>query len=134
MSRLKIINKKGEVFNALYDDKYSKEVCSHKWYIQKKGKKAYVRSTQCKERFYLHRLILGFPKDKVIDHINGNTLDNRESNLRACLTRENSRNRGLSKNNTSGFKGVYFSRVTNSWAAHIKYMYKSYSKSGFQHH
>ena len=40
----------------------------------------------------LHRIIMGNPKDAVIDHINHNTLDNRKSNLRVCSQAENMRN------------------------------------------
>ena len=58
-------------------------------------------------RYYLSRLIMGEPKGMLVDHVNGDTLDNRRSNLRVCSKGENGRNRKVaSKNNTSGFKGV----------------------------
>jgi len=60
----------------------------------------------------LHRYILGFKKgDPIVDHKNGNPLDNRKSNLRSCTNAENLRNRGKTKNNKSGYKGVSWAQV-----------------------
>jgi hypothetical protein len=54
----------------------------------------------------LHRIIMNPPQDKQIDHKNRNRLDNRRTNLRICTVSENQMNRGKTKSNTSGFKGV----------------------------
>lgn len=56
----------------------------------------------------LARLIKGLePGNPLeVDHINGNPLDNRRINLRVCPHAKNMLNRRMSKNNTSGFKGV----------------------------
>ena len=69
----------------------------------------------------LHRTIMGAKKGEHVDHINGDTLDNRKSNLRICTNAENSRNSKISKNNTSGFKGVMFvnERRRKKWVARI---------------
>jgi len=69
----------------------------------------------------LHRIIMNAPKGVIIDHINGNTLDNRKCNLRICTHSQNSCNSKRRVDNTSGYKGVTFRKgsKTNKWAAHI---------------
>jgi len=54
----------------------------------------------------LHRIIMSPPDNLQIDHINKNTLDNRRCNLRVCTNSENQMNRGKTRSNTSGYKGV----------------------------
>lgn len=55
----------------------------------------------------MHRLIMGNPEGMCVDHINGDTLDNRKENLRICTMSENSMNRKLRSDSQSGYKGVY---------------------------
>lgn len=54
----------------------------------------------------LHRLITGAPAGVLVDHINGDKLDNRRQNLRLCNHSENMQNRKMHKNNRLGIKGV----------------------------
>lgn len=54
-----------------------------------------------------------------IDHINGNTLDNRRSNLRIVTHTENMWNKDNYKNNTSGIKGVHLNKK-GLWVARIQ--------------
>lgn len=56
-----------------------------------------------------------------VDHINGDTSDNRLSNLRESTKMENSYNRGCPANNTSGFKGVFWHRRRARWGAKIRH-------------
>lgn len=58
----------------------------------------------------LHRQIMDAPKNKVVDHIDHNLLDNRKINLRICLKRENCWNRKASKRNKTGVNGVYLGK------------------------
>lgn len=71
------------------------------------------------KKTYLHHLIIGKKEGLVIDHVNGDKLDNRAKNLRHVSQRENCLNRKLNKNNTSGHKGVLFDSRINKWCARI---------------
>jgi AP2 domain-containing protein/HNH endonuclease len=68
----------------------------------------------------LHRLIMNAPADKEVDHINGDTLDNRRCNLRICSHKENLRNQKLPKNSKSGYKGVTWYKRIKKWRSHIR--------------
>lgn len=79
-----------------------------------------------RKKYLAHRVIwkmvTGQDPDTV-DHINGNPRDNRWSNLRSVEQSINSRNCRLSKNNTSGVNGVYWSSKHRKWCAvlHVDY-------------
>ena len=68
----------------------------------------------------MHRLIIDCPVNMQTDHINGNGLDNRKSNLRVCYNYQNARNQKLRPNSNSGFKGVSLIKDRNKWVAQIK--------------
>ena len=73
----------------------------------------------------LHRVIMNVNDPKTdVDHINGNKLDNRKSNLRLCNRSQNCMNRGKPSNNSSGFKGVSFDKQKQKYHAYIKLNYK----------
>jgi hypothetical protein len=72
----------------------------------------------------LHRLVgtafIVNPDDKLyIDHIDNCKTNNHFSNLRWATVKENSMNSKISKNNTSGCKGVCYNKRINKWCARI---------------
>jgi hypothetical protein len=70
----------------------------------------------------MHRRVLGLPKARpLVDHINGNGLDNQRGNLRTCTTSQNGFNRGAQANNkSSGVKNVYWHKQRGYWCVRVK--------------
>lgn len=58
-------------------------------------------------------------RNYVVDHIDGNTDNNLESNLRVCTQTDNCKNKAIRSNNTSGEQGVFYSKKCNKWYAYI---------------
>lgn len=87
-----------------------------------------------KGRYYAHRLAWIYVYGDFIghiDHINEDKNDNRISNLRLCDKPRNMQNRGKQVNNTSGFKGVTFSKQTGKWIVQIWAFGKKQCIGGF---
>lgn len=78
--------------------------------IKKKGKLHLIR---------LHRIIADAPDGKLVDHINGDTLDNRRNNLRLVTIAQNGHNRSLSSKNKSGVTGVFWFEKRGKWLVNI---------------
>lgn len=103
---------------ALVDDEDFEKLNSYKWYATKNGTKYYASkggtmlNGKSLKKVYMHRFILNNPTRLVVDHIDGNSLNNQKFNLRQCTKRQNSLNQGKNSNNKSGYKGVcYFKGV-----------------------
>ena len=96
------------------------------WYLNPDGYWSSGRNEEGKTKHYLmHRLIMNCPKGLEVDHINGDKLDNRRSNLRICTRQQNARNITVKKQNaTSVYRGVSLNRQQggryNYWFAAIK--------------
>lgn len=115
--------KSGDV--ALIDD-CDAELLNYRWFQQQRPR-AYVFRTYSEKgkgrSEFLHRAVMarvaGRPLDKKeeVDHISGDHLDNRRSNLRLATRAQNMINSGLRRNNTSGYKGVSWSKAARKWIA-----------------
>lgn len=66
-----------------------------------------------------------FDKTLIPDHLSRDTNDNRKCNIILKNNKDNCKNRGLSKANSSGKTGVSFSKVKNMWTAYITVNYKT---------
>lgn len=87
-----------------------------KWRTVFKLSKPYLfTGNQNSERIYFHRLVMNNPSEQV-DHISGDTLDNRKSNLRIVSIQENMCNLKKKSNNTSGIRGVSLNKTRNRWS------------------
>lgn len=95
------------------------------WYAKKDGRTFYaVRNIRLPDgrqaNVYLHREIMKVSKGEEVDHQDGDGLHNLPENLRTCSRLENTQNRSIRRDNTSGFKGVSFDRVKGKWSARIQ--------------
>lgn len=67
----------------------------------------------------IHRIIMGKKEGLVVDHINGDKLDNRLQNLRFVTIKENTYNRKKKRNCTSKYKGVFWNSKNRNWRSAI---------------
>lgn len=103
-------------------------LAKYSWSIQSKG---YAQTIVCHDKkptaILMHRVIMNAPKSMWVDHINGDTLDNRRSNLRLCTSSQNHQNCGKQINNKTGYKGVCGRLPANKkFLASIQSNYKLY--------
>lgn len=66
----------------------------------------------------MHKTIMRCSSN-LVDHINGNSLDNRKENLRICTKQQNNMNRPGDKNTSSKYKGVSWNKLMKKWTAQI---------------
>lgn len=81
--------------------------------------------------FQLHRLLVAASSDSKVDHIDGDGLNNRRSNLRIATPIQNAQNRRTGIDNTSGVKGVSFDAGRGKWRAHIQSSGRTYRLGRF---
>ncbi|MBN1358996.1 MAG: HNH endonuclease [Sedimentisphaerales bacterium] len=96
--------------HAIVDAEDYEWLSKYKWYASPSPRPGafYARYTRGKFRMKLmHRVIMPPPKGKVVDHINGNGLDNRRCNLRFCTQAQNSRNSRKHSGAKSRFIGIH---------------------------
>jgi hypothetical protein len=118
--------KNGELFWKI--DRGAKKVKGLKaGYISNGYKSVLIRP----KNYLIHRIIFllhyGFCP-KVIDHIDGNRLNNKIENLRMATFSENQANYKKRSTNTSGNKNVYFYIKRNKWRAQVRFEKKTFAK------
>jgi len=87
------------------------------WFLANTG---YAEKATCKEPpTLLHRILMGDPAGLLVDHKNGNKLDNRRVNLRVVTKAENNSNADSFKDRDN-FRGVSFNKSTKKWQAVIR--------------
>lgn len=94
-----------------------------KWFAIQIGRKYYAvrskREGKTNKRIYLHRQILKAQLKEVVDHIDGDGLNNKKVNLRVCSRAENVRNQSVRVTSKSGYKGVSWENGKQLWRADI---------------
>lgn len=111
---------------AIVDDEDA-DVGSVKWHARPSGWKAVYASRNGawpkRGTVNMHTVIAQragiIGPGQYVDHVNGDGLDNRRSNLRAATVAQNNRNTGPKRGNKSGYKGVHFCKRERRWVAQI---------------
>jgi hypothetical protein len=111
-------------FYALVNDEDFEKVNQHNWCATpKRYTWVACRSVWYDGRnhmVYMHRVITGAVHGELVDHINGNGLDNQRHNLRICTKAQNNQNRRRAQStNTSGYRGVFYEKNIRKWRAQI---------------
>jgi len=105
---------------AFVDDEDFKYLNKFKWYYNNGYATRNVTISPKKQKLIqMHRIILNTPVGMFTDHIDGNRANNQKKNLRCCTKSENMMNTGRKKTNTSGYKGVSWSKTAKKWIAKV---------------
>ena len=110
---------------VIVDDKDYEFLSQWKWcfngryamrnkYLGWKNRKSILKT------IYMHRLILNPPDGFYTDHINGDKLDNRRSNLRICTNQQNQFNQTPTQGGSSKYKGVTWHKRDEMWMSSIR--------------
>lgn len=103
---------------ALVDDCDFDKVSQFRWMHSGAGYAVTIRMIGTKH-VRMHRMILDAEPGQIIDHKDGNKLDNRRSNIRFCTSQQNQANMGKPITNSSGYKGVYRNKKDGLWYVRI---------------
>ncbi len=115
----------GKGMKALVDDEDFERLHKFKWHTQIDHNIIYavrvIRENGKRHTVRMHRDVLNLrSKDRtVVDHINRNGCDNQKKNLRIVTLSENAINSKITIRNTSGYRGVCWSKRSNKWRAAI---------------
>jgi len=91
----------------------------HSWLLTRKRDKHYAITRIHGRYVYLHRMVMGAPILRLVDHIDGDGLNNRRSNLRICTRSQNMGNSRQHCDASGKFKGVYYERNSGRYVAQI---------------
>lgn len=87
------------------------------WFATWNGSRWYAGATRPQGGMVrLHTFLTGWP---LVDHINGDGLDNTRANLRPATKAQNNANSVIHSHNTSGYKGVSLHLATGLWRAYV---------------
>ncbi len=105
---------------AIVDKADYEWLSQYKWCVSIAGTKMYACRREDGKTILMHRFIMNAPQDLVVDHIDGNGLNDRRNNLRLCTPTQNRYNCRV-WTGTSKYKGVYRDRKSGKWVANICY-------------
>lgn len=97
-------------------------LASFSWEAAQYGKTIYAVTQSLGLHLRMHRLIMGLDRgaDAIVDHINGNGLDNRRCNLREGTHSQNNQNASKRDGASSVYKGVSWDVEREQWESYIQ--------------
>jgi len=108
---------------AIVDDEDYQPLSKYSWIAHVNGGHVCaIRSTHVNGKsvnLRMHRVIMNAPRELEIDHVNGDPLDNRKSNLRLCTHQQNCHNFRKYKGK-SRYKGVYPIKGSIKWGSQLR--------------
>jgi len=120
---------KGVKHDSFISDEDYATVMSHRWRLDSYGyavTTVYDASHKRLPNLKMHRLVLNAKVGEIVDHIDGNTLNNQRVNLRICTQSDNLANsRKKDKRTSSKYKGVYWDNQMNKWRVRVTYKGKT---------
>lgn len=129
MRKIPLMGRRGVVrAYALVDDSDYEWLSQYSWRlleVKYKGKvwRYAVHTKGLRPHFSMHRKVLGLSgkgRRLEADHLNGNGLDNRRSNIRAVTHAQNLQNKSANRRSTSKFRGVHWNRKDRRWRAKVR--------------
>ena len=114
---------------SVSDDQYY-DIKQYKWYYAK----GYIHGTVNSKNIRLSRYVMHcYDEDKMVDHVNSDTMDNRKEYLVISDAEHNGQNKSSAKGSTSKYVGVSYHKKSSKWQAviilkSIKYHLGTYSK------
>lgn len=137
-----IVLTKGKI--AFVDDEDYEQTMKYRWRAQQEKTRngnlwyAIISSfshpivTPTGQRYWMmHRLLLQAVPGQMVDHVNGNGLDNRKCNLRWCTNSQNQANTDRHPRGSSQYRGVHWRIRDQKWGATIKIMKRTYRLGHF---
>lgn len=115
-------------YKAIVDDEDYDRLSQWRWNISTcnggvyptRGERIEGTKPQRRRVVRMHVEIMNPPAGMLVDHINGDTLDNRRCNLRVCTKGQNQMNMRRNSRNTSGYRGVHWNKKNKKWTAIIR--------------
>lgn len=121
MNKLKLTQGK----YAILDKEDYENLKKFKWHYGEYGKTGYAKrliwdkKNKKSKIVRMHHFVLPLRKGYMVDHINGNGIDNRRNNLRLVTKSQNMMNSGVRKNSTTKVTGVSWHKQIKRWRAYI---------------
>ena len=115
---------------AVVDDRDFDLVSQFNWYANKQPHTTYAMASFRNEKIKMHSVLI--PSAKMIDHRDGDGLNNTRRNLRPCNQTQNNANGRKRLGTSSKFKGVSWHKPSHKWSASIKHHNKQYYLGTFE--